>query len=63
MKMKNMLDSSKPVYVGIKSHVYLSIDCKEGPTSKKYCNHDKYSLSLKGYRFQRCNFVKAYTSL
>ena len=49
MKMKN--DSSKPVYVGTKSRVYLSIACKEGPNSKEYCIYNKYL----GYRLRKCN--------
>ena len=28
------------------------------PTSKKYCVYNKYSIPLKGCRFQRCNFEK-----
>ena len=56
-------DNSKPVYMGKKSGVYLSIACKERPTSKKYCIYNKYSLPLKRHRFRRCNFVKVYTSL
>ena len=64
MKMKTCQnDSSKPVYVGTKSHVYLSVAYKSRPTFKKYCIYNKYSLSLKGYRFRRCYFVKVYASL
>ena len=55
MKIKSVSNnSSKQVYVGTKSGVYQY---------EKYCIYNKYSLSLKGFRFRRCNFVKVYTSL
>ena len=55
----------KPVYED-KNHLpicNLSIACKCRPTSKNYSIYNKYLLSLKGYRFGRCNFVKVYIFL
>ena len=60
MKTVKKTVANQCMWVRNQVSTFLSLVDKELPVN---CFYNKYSLSLKGYIIQRCNFVKVFTSL